>query len=122
MDDKLKLLFVIVERSRADKATAALSKAGVSYEHSVFAIGAAGGIMEVIGVDSEKSLIIGTVLASRLGDVKRVLESDVGFGKERMGIAFTVPLSAVGGPASYKILTGDVSTEPKNEEKKKLRK
>lgn len=119
MGDKLKLLFVIVERTRADKVADALAKVGVNYEHATFAIGAASGIMELIGVDSEKSMIMGTVSESKLSAVKLVLESEFGFGTENRGLAFTVPISAVGGPASLKILTGDTSVEPVSQENKK---
>lgn len=119
MDDRLKLIFVIVERTRADKATEALAKVGVNYEHATFAIGAASGIMELIGVDTEKSVIIGTVTESKLPAVRYVLESDFGFGAERRGIAFTVPISAVGGPASLKILSGITAVDPTPQESKK---
>lgn len=104
----LKTLFIIIERSKAGKLTEALAGAGVNYQHEIFALGTARtGFLEIIGIgETEKTLVIGTVKAEQVEVVRHLLDQNFGFNKPGAGIAFTIPIAAVGGEASMYILAG----------------
>ncbi len=119
----LKTLFIIIERSKADKLTETLASCGVNYQHEVFALGTARtGFLEVIGIgETEKMLVIGTIKAEQVEIVRNVLNQNFGFNKSGAGIAFTIPISAVGGEASMFILAGGQlhQQQPKKTRRKK---
>lgn len=119
----LKTLFIIIERSKADKLTETLSSCGVNYQHEVFALGTARtGFLEVIGIgETEKMLVVGTIKAEQVDIVRNVLNQNFGFGKPGSGIAFTIPITAVGGEASLFILSGGQiqNQQPKKTRRKK---
>ena len=118
----LKTLFIIIERSKADKLTETLASCGVNYQHEVFALGTARtGFLEIIGIgETEKMLVIGTIRAEQVDIVRNVLNQNFGFDKPGAGIAFTIPISAVGGEASMFILAGG-QLQKKEEHPKKTR-
>lgn len=105
---ELKTLFIIIDRKNADKLTQSLATVGVNFQHEVFALGTARtGFLEVIGIgETEKMLVVGTIKAEQVDLVRSLLETEFGFSQKGSGIAFTVPISAVGGPASLYILAG----------------
>lgn len=120
----LKTLFIIIERSKADKLTETLASCGVNYQHEVFALGTARtGFLEVIGIgETEKMLVIGTIKAEQVDIVRNVLNQNFGFDRPGSGIAFTIPISAVGGEASMFILAGGLlqqQQKPKKTRRKK---
>ena len=119
----LKTLFIIIERSKADKLTETLASCGVNYQHEVFALGTARtGFLEVIGIgETEKMLVIGTIKAEQVDIVRNVLNQNFGFDRPGFGIAFTIPISAVGGEASMFILAGGLlqQQKPKKTRRKK---
>ena len=120
----LKTLFIIIERSKADKLTETLASCGVNYQHEVFALGTARtGFLEIIGIgETEKMLVIGTIRAEQVDIVRNVLNQNFGFDKPGAGIAFTIPISAVGGEASMFILAGGQLQEKEEHPKKTRRK
>ena len=116
----LKTLFIIIERSKAEKLTDALANCGVNYQHEVFALGTARtGFLEIIGIgETEKTLVVGTIKFEQVEVVRHLLDQDFGFNKPGAGIAFTIPISAVGGEASMYILAGGLM-QPKTSTRRK---
>ena len=117
----LKTLFIVIDRAKKDKLTASLATCGVNYQHEVFAKGTAKtGFLEVIGIgETDKELVIGTIKAEQVDIVRHLLETEFNFNEPGNGIAFTVPISAVGGQASLYILAGSpvqVKRRRKNEQ------
>ena len=105
---KLKLLFVIVDRNRAEKVIASLGALGVSYSDVMLGVGTAlSALSELLGVgETEKAVIMGTVTEDRLDMIWECLRIEYGFEQRGTGIAFTIPISSVGGPATLMILSG----------------
>ncbi len=103
----LKQLFVIAERRKSEKIKAALASSGASEINTVYADGTArSDILEVLGLDSsERMLITASVPPERVAAIMDTLERDYSFGKGG-GVAFTVNMTAVSGPASLHILSG----------------
>lgn len=103
----LKQLYVIAERNKTSKICAAIAAAGAHCENTVMARGTArSDLLEMLGLDnSDKVLILATADSSAVEEIMNVLKKDFRFGAGG-GIAFTVPVSAVSGPASLLILSG----------------
>lgn len=87
--------------------TEQLQVAGAHFQNSFLAKGTArSDILAVLGLDSsEKVLITATASPENVVKIMKLLEQDFDFGKGG-GVAFTLPLSAVSGPATLMILSG----------------
>ncbi|MBP5308469.1 MAG: hypothetical protein J6Z34_04985 [Clostridia bacterium] len=103
----LKQLFIIAERKRAEKICAEIKKLGAHYENVVLAQGTArSDLLQVLGLDSaEKTLITASVFPKDVSGIMLALQRDFKFGSGG-GVAFTVPIEAVSGPAGAFILAG----------------
>ncbi|MBO4262283.1 MAG: hypothetical protein J5903_00675, partial [Clostridia bacterium] len=55
---------------------------------------------------TEKNVIIATSTKDGVAKIKEILTRDYEIFKKGKGIAFTIPVSCVGGPASLQILSG----------------
>lgn len=108
MDDKLKLLIVIVDRKIVDKVAETISKHGGSFLHIFLGKGTAkNDLLNLLGLgETQKGVILSSLQESELEKVFSELKYDYKFDKPGSGIAFTIPISSVGGPASLKILIG----------------
>ena len=104
----IKFLFVIVDRGKAESVNQAVRAAGANYGHSLLASGTAkSDWLDILGLGStERAVLTYTVRPDDLPQIYQILRVDFGFEQRGSGIAFTVPISAVGGPASLYILTG----------------
>lgn len=105
---KLKLLFVIVNRNKTEHILAFLRNCGADYINCIPALGTApNSISEIFGIgETEKSLIITALSPKKTDRVMKDLREKYDFCRRGEGIAFTVPICSVGGPATLKILAG----------------
>lgn len=105
---KIKLLVIIVERSIVDKINDTISKMGVEFSHICYGIGTAkNDILNLLGIgETEKGLIFASIDENKISLLYNKLNKTFGFDKPGSGIAFTIPITSVGGPASLKILEG----------------
>ena len=55
---------------------------------------------------TEKSIVFSTVTQDTVLKVKEILTKDFDILKKGNGIAFTLPITSVGGPATLQILSG----------------
>ena len=110
MEEKivLKALFIIVDRSKAEKVIRAVRPLGVHYEHVMLGLGTASSeLLGILGLgDTEKAVILGAVDEANIPAVYACLKQDLGFERAGGGVAFTIPSAAVGGPVSLRILAG----------------
>lgn len=104
---RLKMMGIITNRDVTTKIENALSPIGVSFFNVSYGKGTASNeTLNILGIgESEKSIIFCFVEQENIEKVFNTLKNDFNFDKPASGIAFTVPLSAVGGPATLKILT-----------------
>ena len=103
----LKQVYIIAERKKTSKICSAIAAAGAHCENTVMAQGTArSDLLEMLGLDNtDKVLILATAETDSVPGIMGVLKQDFRFGTGG-GIAFTVPVSAVSGPASLLILSG----------------
>lgn len=104
----LKNLFIIVDRPKAAELSAVLGGTGANYGHAVLASGTARtDWLDILGLDTpDRTVLCYTVESDKLTEIYRILREEFGFEQRGGGIAFTIPVSAVGGPASLCILSG----------------
>ena len=105
----LKFLVIIIDRNKSDKIVELLKSSDANCINVIRGTGTAKSeILEILGIgNTEKSVIISTVLANNLGAIYKKLKSDeFNIMAKGNGIAFTIPISSVGGPASLYILCG----------------
>ena len=90
----LKVMMIIIDRNKADKLMSKLNVLGVNFPH-------------VLGIGhSEKSIVFCTVTNDDVIKIKDLLTNEFDLLKKGNGIAFTIPISSVGGPATLQILSG----------------
>ena len=68
--------------------------------------------------ETEKAVVLGTAEESAIPALWECLREHFAFEEKDTGIAFTVPLKSVGGPASLRILAGEAA-EKKEKDKEK---
>lgn len=104
----LKFLCVIADRPKADKIAKTASGLGAAYCHIFYGRGTARNeILDLLGLgETEKAVVVATIGADALPGMRRALIDSYGFDKPGSGIAFAIPVTSVGGPATLKLLTG----------------
>lgn len=104
----LKVMMIIIDRNKTDKLLTKLEQLGVNFPHVFRAEGTAkSDFLNVLGIGhTEKSIVFSTVTQETVVKVKEVLTKDFDILKKGNGIAFTIPINSVGGPATLQILSG----------------
>lgn len=104
---KLKLLFTIVSRQRAELYAALLQSFEVNMQMYLLAQGTASSeMLEYLGLsDSDKSVILSVIREDKCDAALKFLDEKFHTIKNGRGIAFTVPLTSVIGVAIYQFLS-----------------
>ena len=104
----LKVMMIIIDRDKTEKLMSKLNLIGVNFPHLFRAEGTAKSeILEVLGIGHiQKTIVFTTVTNEMILKIKDVLTKDFDILKKGNGIAFTLPLTSVGGPATLQILSG----------------
>lgn len=103
---KLKLLFTIVNRQKAEFYMDLLQSFEVNMQLAMSAHGTANSeMLNYLGlVDSEKVVIISTIREDKIKDAMKTLEEKFATIKNGKGIAYTVPMTSTIGVAIYQFL------------------
>ena len=104
---KLKLLFTIVERSKATFYADVLEEFEVNLQTILYGYGTASNEhLSLLGnVDNDKAVILSVIRASRVRSAMATLEEKFEKVKNGKGIAFTVPFNSVMGVWAYRFLS-----------------
>lgn len=104
---KLKLLFTVVNREKAELYTALLQQFEINFQLTVAAEGTANTeMLRVLGLsDSEKAVIISVIREDRAAAALRFLDEKFNTIKNGKGIAYTVPMTGTIGVAIYQFLS-----------------
>lgn len=104
----IKLLITIVDRGKGEKVTALYKKLKVSYQLILLGQGTADSdIIDLLGLaETDKDVVLSVVEVDLVGKIFERLNEDLQFNKAGHGIAFTIPISSVGGPITLSILKG----------------
>ena len=103
---KLKLLFTVVNRQKAEFYMDLLQSFEVNMQLAMSAHGTAKSeMLDYLGlVDSEKVVIISAIRADKVKDAMKMLEEKFATIKNGTGIAYTVPMTSTIGVAIYQFL------------------
>ena len=103
---KLKLLFTIVNRQKAEFYMDLLQSFEVNMQLAMSAHGTANSeMLNYLGlVDSEKVVIISAIREDKVKDAMKTLEEKFATIKNGKGIAYTVPMTSTIGVAIYQFL------------------
>lgn len=111
--EKLYALFAIVERGKEKKLLHCLEKNGVEAQIMMHGRGTARTeVLEYLGIaDIERSLVICGVPEAARFSVLESLNNDLRTKRAGAGILFTVPVDAVGGAITLRLLLGNVALQ-----------
>ena len=103
---KLKLLFTVVDRNKAEFYLDVLSQFEVNLQMVESGLGTAkSGLHDMLGLNHHKAVILSVVREDLIGDILKCLEEKFAAIKGGKGIAFAVPLSSVIGVNNYRFLS-----------------
>ena len=110
---QIELIVVITDRSKADKIKEVYKKEEINFNILCFGKGTASTeMLEFLGLDNiEKAILISVVTNDRKQYVLDKLNEKMHFKDKGSGIAFTIPISAVGGISTMQILTKTLKGE-----------
>ena len=105
---KLKLLFTVVERPKAEFYQDVLSQYEVNCQMVLAGLGTAKSeLIDMLGLNIHKAVLISVVREDRMNEVMKVLENKFKTIKNGKGFAFAVPLSSVIGVNTYQFLSNN---------------
>lgn len=107
--NKLKLLFTIVERSKAEFYVDTIETFDVNMQYVIYGKGTAPSNLFLSLGDNHKAVIISVIREDKIKDCLSTLEDRFEKTKNGKGIAYTIPLSSVIGVMVYQFLS---NTEP----------
>ena len=103
---KLKLLFTVVDRPKAEFYLDVLSQFDVNFQMVVGGLGTANSeLVELLGLEPHKAVILSVMRENRVEEAMNCLEEKFTTIRNGRGIAFAVPLSSVIGVNMYQFLS-----------------
>ena len=105
---KLKLLFTVVDRPKADFYLDVLSQYEINCQMVVGGKGTAHSeLIDLLGLNLHKAVLISVVREDKVDPVMKCLEDKFATIKNGKGIAFAVPMSSVIGVNIYQFLSNN---------------
>ena len=105
---KLKLLFTIVDRAKAEFYLDTLSQFEINCQMVTNGLGTAHSeMLNMLGLNPHKTVILSVVREDRMDDVMKCLETKFTTIRNGKGIAFAVPLGSVIGVNNYQFLSNN---------------
>ena len=103
---KLKLLFTVVDRGKADFYLDVLSQFDVNYQMVVSGLGTANSeLVELLRLEPHKAVILSVVREDLVEEIMNCLEDKFPTVRGGKGICFAIPLSSVIGVNLYQFLS-----------------
>jgi hypothetical protein len=114
--ERIYLFVTIVERGLSDRVIKEMRKLGVTFNMASVGYSAVGlDLVDYFGLSEQSSdIVFSVVTESKRNDVLAMVEYKFSLDKPGVGLAFTVPISGVGGPISLKYIAGE---EPEDHER-----
>ena len=105
---KLKLLFTVVDRPKAESYMDVLSQFEVNYQLMTGGLGTATSeFVEMLGLNKQKAVIVSVIREDMTDAIMNCLEEKFKTIRNGKGIAFAVPLSSVIGVNNYRFLSNN---------------
>ena len=105
---KLKLLFTVVDRPKAEFYLDVLSQHEVNCQMTMAGRGTARSeLIDLLGLNIQKAVILSVVREDRVEGIIKMLEQKFATIRGGKGVAFAVPLSSVIGVNNYQFLSNN---------------
>ena len=105
---KLKLLFTVVDRNKAEFYLDVISQFEVNCQLAVGGLGTAHSeLVDLLGLNIHKAVIVSVIREDKADEIIKCLETKFATIKNGKGIAFRVPLSSVIGVNNYQFLSNN---------------
>ena len=105
---KLKVLFTVVDRPKAEFYLDVLSQYEVNFQTVLSGTGTASSdVLNMLGLNNHKAVIISVIREDLTETIIRVLEEKFRTIRNGKGIAFAVPMSSVIGVNMYRFLSNN---------------
>lgn len=105
---KLKLLFTVVDRPKAEFYQDVLSQFEVNCQMVAPGLGTAQSeLIDMLGLNIHKAVLLSVVREDRMNEIMKCLEDKFATVKNGKGLAFAVPLSSVIGVNMYQFLSNN---------------
>lgn len=105
---KLKLLFTVVDRQKAEFYQDVLSQFEVNCQMVTPGLGTAQSeLIDMLGLNIHKAVLLSVVREDRMNEIMKCLEDKFATVKNGKGLAFAVPLSSVIGVNTYQFLSNN---------------
>ena len=105
---KLKLLFTVVDRPKAEFYLDVLSQFEINCQMVTAGLGTAQSeLVDLLGLNIHKAVLLSVVREDKVEAVMRCLEDKFATIRNGKGIAFTVPMSSVIGVNMYQFLSNN---------------
>ena len=105
---KLKLLFTVVERQKAEFYLDVLSQYDINCQLAVPGLGTArSDLVDLLGLNMQKAVLVSVVREDMMDPVMHCLEEKFATIRGGKGIAFAVPMSSVIGVNLYQFLSNN---------------
>ena len=105
---KLKLLFTVVDRPKAEFYLDVLSQFEVNCQMVTGGLGTAkSGLHDMLGLNIHKAVLVSVIREDMADEIMKCLENKFKTIKNGKGIAFTVPLSSIIGVNNYQFLSNN---------------
>ena len=105
---KLKVLFTVVDRPKAEFYLDVLSQFEVNYQMVVNGMGTAQSeLVDLLGLNIHKAVIVSVVREDLVEAITKILEQKFETIKNGKGVAFAVPMSGVIGVNMYQFLSNN---------------
>ena len=105
---KLKLLFTVVDRPKAEFYVDVLSQFEINCQMVTQGMGTAHSeLVDLLGLNIHKAVLFSVVREDKVDEVMKCLENKFATIRNGKGIAFTVPMSSVIGVNMYQFLSNN---------------
>ena len=105
---KLKLLFTVVDRAKAEFYLDYISQFEVNCQMVTNGLGTAkSGLHDMLGLNIHKAVILSVVREDKCDEIMKCLENKFETIKNGKGIAFAVPMSSIIGVNNYQFLSNN---------------
>ena len=105
---KLKLVFTVVDRAKAEFYMDVLSQFEVNFQMAAGGIGTATSeLVDMLGLNLHKAVLLSVVREDMVDPIMKCLEDKFSTVRNGKGVAFAVPLSSVIGVNMYQFLSNN---------------
>lgn len=109
LSKKLSLIVAIVNRHQGEKVSKLLNSENLTFNYIFLGHGTASSeLLNYLGIgETEKDIVLSSAPAEKVPALMEQLQRELHLEKAGNGVAFTIPISSVGGAKTLSLMTGD---------------